>query len=65
MRYYFVLKKYWYKMTQCKIADLPSMKIALNPLTSSVLLPSGLSEGMPATDEAIKKKNVMDQIAQH
>ena len=32
------------------------MKIALNPLTSSVLLPSGLSEGMPATDEAIKKK---------
>ena len=40
------------------------MKIALNPLTSSVLLPSGLSEGMPATDEAIKK-DVMDQIVQH
>ena len=37
-------------------ADLPLMKSVLTPLAKNVLLPIGLSAGMPAADAVIQKK---------
>ena len=46
------------------VAGLPLMKSLLTPLAKSVLLPFGLSATMSATDAAIQKK-IMDQELQH